>query len=323
MAVSLNQRYEIGHSLRPGIYKDGHEGGDVAAHRHEYVAQEAAAYFPAMDAWSDGGGTEMGALVPASSGKATHVAVFHDESIFSTNEGRSSYYAQDGNEDSMFRKTKGKSIMVSGFICACHGAMGVAGGDKEKLEAGRPGGFELSPKMFPGQLSAFTSIEPGSAPGADGWWKGEDVVRQTAEVIDIFESLHPGKVGVFTFDNSTNHGCYPDGALRARTVGVNVNPGGKNAPGTTGNPKMMDGWHMKGGTRVAQSMHFDDGQFKGTKAILVERGRLPGGTRLRGSCTKKNRATVGNMTTQCIDGEECCCQNVCAPARAILNGGPL
>ena len=107
----------------------------------------------------------------------------------------------------MFRKTKGKPIMVSGFICACHGAMRVIGGEKAKLEAELPSGFKLPSKMFPGQLSAFTSIEPGPGEGDDGWWKGGGVVAQAKEVINIFESLHPGQKGVFTFDNSTNHGC--------------------------------------------------------------------------------------------------------------------
>ena len=94
----------------------------------------------------------------------------------------------------------------------------------------------------------FTSIEPGK--NGDGWWKGEDVVRQMAEVTPLFEFKHPGKQMLAIFDNSTNHPVRPDGALGVH-AGVNKTPGGKNAPGAPDPkkpgqiiPKMVNGWHM-------------------------------------------------------------------------------
>ena len=40
----------------------------------------------------------------------------------------------------------------------------------------------------------------------------------------MFEFLHPGKTGMFVYDNSTNHSCYPPGALGI-LPGVNKGPG--------------------------------------------------------------------------------------------------
>ena len=62
-----------------------------------------------------------------------------------------------------------------------------------------------------GGCSSFTHIERGK--NGDGWWTGENVVDQTREVVPIFEFVHPGKIGMFICDNSTNHSCYPPGAL--------------------------------------------------------------------------------------------------------------
>ena len=88
----------------------------------------------------------------------------------------------------MFRKAKGGPIMVSGFICACHGAMRVIGGEKAKLEAELPGGFKLPSKMFPGQLSAFTSIEPGPGEGDTVGGKGGAWSRKRKRLL-TFSSL--------------------------------------------------------------------------------------------------------------------------------------
>ena len=111
---------------------------------------------------------------------------------------------------------------------------------------------------------------------------------------------------MFVYDNSTNHSCYPPGAL-GLLPGVNKGPGGMNSPGAvlageegaapwapkSYRPKMVDGWHLAdgGATRVPQSMHEPDtagnplvgepptvpGRFRGTEAILRERGHFGGG----------------------------------------------
>ena len=64
------------------------------------------------------GCVELGDL-PA--GRKEVVTVYHDECICAANEGRGSYWGSKG--DRFFRKSKGSSIMISGFICPCHGRM--------------------------------------------------------------------------------------------------------------------------------------------------------------------------------------------------------
>ena len=241
---------------------------------------------------------------------AKYVPVYHDESIFGANEGRTQMWAPEGEQDMMFRKTKGSSVMASGFICPCHGMMKLDGDAAKELMAEH--GLELSSSLFPGSVSSFTTIEPGK--NKDGYWAGKDVVRQSKEVLRIFEAMHPGQIGVFTFDNSTNHGVFPEGA-RVVGSGVNKNPGGKNAPGSTNVAPMADGWCESGGVRVEQKMHFPAaGVFKGTKEVLRERG-LEAESMLRGSCDKKSRAADKLAGGACAPGEKCCCANVlkCQP----------
>ncbi|EQC40132.1 hypothetical protein SDRG_02782 [Saprolegnia diclina VS20] len=52
------------------------------------------------------------------------------------------------------------------------------------------------------------------------------------QMLTVFEALRPDCVGVFLFDNSTNHGAFSADALN--TSNMNLNPGGKQ-------PKLRDG----------------------------------------------------------------------------------
>ena len=139
---------------------------------------------------------------------------------------------------------------------------------------------------------------------------------------------------MFVYDNSTNHSCYPPGAL-GLLPGVNKGPGGMNSPGAvlageegaapwapkSYRPKMVDGWHLAdgGATRVPQSMHEPDtagnplvgepptvpGRFRGTEAILRERGHFGGGAPVpKGDCKRK--------TADARPEEQCCCKHLLA-----------
>ena len=108
------------------------------------------------------------------------------------------------------------------------------------------------------------------------------------------------------YDNSTNHSCLPPGALRVGG-GVIKGKGGVNAPGAVKDgkqlPPMRDGWFMRGGERVVQKMHEDNGEFKGMEAILVERGRIEKG-KVKGVCKAKEGEEKPH--------ENCCCKHVLA-----------
>ena len=45
-----------------------------------------------------------------------------------------------------------------------------------------------------------------------------EVVKQLERAIRIFEANYPGAQAVFYFDNSSNHGCFADDALSAKTM---------------------------------------------------------------------------------------------------------
>ena len=81
--------------------------------------------------------------------------------------------------------------------------------------------------------------------------------------IPLFELAWPkdSYEALFLFDNSSNHGCMPDDALMVSRM--NLKPGGKQA-------------HMKDGinslTGEKQPMDFPNGEQKGIKVVLQERG---------------------------------------------------
>jgi hypothetical protein len=253
------------------------------------------------------------------------VRVFHDECICGANEGRRTYWGHKG--DRFFHKSKGQSIMISGFICACHGRMVILPDQMDAFKAfcqsdARFKDIAFTKSVYTDDderegLHSFTTIVPGK--NKDGWWKGEDVASQLEEVVPIFEFLHAASArALYNFDNSTNHSCAPPGALGVGS-GVNKGPGGVNAPGAmTTNPKIMpgaseehaimiprmrDGWYLDGtGTKVVQSMHDAAGVFKGTEQILIERGRIPKENKLPGKC----KAKAGEERP----ADMCCCRHV-------------
>ena len=92
--------------------------------------------------------------------------------------------------------------------------------------------------------------------------------------IPIFEILHPGCIGVFCFDQSTNHNAMAEDALVVTRM--NLGPAKKQA-------KLRDGWYInKEGEKCIQKMVFGDdadielrGKPKGIQTVLTERGLWP------------------------------------------------
>ncbi|CAG8675614.1 7579_t:CDS:2, partial [Paraglomus brasilianum] len=63
---------------------------------------------------------------------------------------------------------------------------------------------------------------------ADGYWKAEHMIEQLMNrAIPIFEIIHPGCIGVFCFDQSTNHNAMAEDALVVTRM--NLGPGKKQA----------------------------------------------------------------------------------------------
>ena len=131
--------------------------------------------------------------------------------------------------------------MISEFLCECHGRMKVG---TTALE------------------TTTETLTPGK--NEEGWWTADHLIAQIkTKDIPLFNRLHPGCIGVFVFDNSTNHGAYAPDALVATKM--NLNPGGKQS-------RLRDGWFIQDGVRIEQPMVFADGTPKGLKSVLIERG---------------------------------------------------
>jgi hypothetical protein len=77
----------------------------------------------------------MDTVTPAAGGEATHVFVFHDDCIVAQNEKSSSYWGAAGSQDRCFAKPKGKPLMLSRFICHCHGISSVQTNNLEAATA--------------------------------------------------------------------------------------------------------------------------------------------------------------------------------------------
>lgn len=85
-------------------------------------------------------------------------------------------------------------------------------------------------------------------------------------------------LGVFAFDQSTNHGAYANDALLVQRMTLN--------PKVEKTYKFRDGWFFSNGHKVQQAMFSDESgirTFKGLKRILEERSLWTGIPRLQ--CT--------------------------------------
>ena len=163
------------------------------------------------------------------------------------------------DEDILRSKYMGHSIIVSAFLCPCYGLL------------------QLSDE----QLLANSHIEHKEAfvlrsVQADGYWKVEHILDQLINrAIPIFEVLHPGCIGIFCFDQLTNHNAMAEDALIATRI---------NLSSSGGQHKMRNGWYMdEYGERRVQSMVFSNNypvtklrrQPKGIKQVLQERNFWP------------------------------------------------
>ena len=241
-----------GFSLRSSgqqVYFDGHEREDVVAYRNAWAARMVE-FRNYITEWE---GDDMSIEIPPLNALVNQgymkrvVLVTHDECTFYSNDGVNKFWLQK-NESVMKKKGQGASIMVSDFLCACHGSLKLTPEQADELKL---------PQY------ARTIIIPGK--NKDGWWKSEDMVKQlTDKAIPIFEYLHPGCTGLFMFDQSTNHNAYRLDALVASRMTLK--------PKIEKTYCFKDGYYFKDNTKISQSM-FEDREgvrtFKGIKTVNI------------------------------------------------------
>lgn len=280
--------------VKKGVFVDGHERPDVIQYRQEFVStiRQLLPYFVEFNA--DGTMKEKSYPPDCSvggQGQKPIIAITHDESVFSANDGRR--YAWNETGKSFLRpKGKGKGIMVSDFL----------------LPWGRLG-FKHLP-----QAEKDRVIESGLAPEAavyfefgqhDGYWDGKCLLEQLKEkALPVAEQLYPGYQLLFLFDNATSHAVYEDNALRVGSM--SKNEGGSQ-------PLLRDGWYERDGHRVDQPMSFapntEDAAHrvpKGIQRVLKERGLWPAEGLLLECPRPKCDACLTRAKCQtCVKGKRC------------------
>lgn len=144
-----------------------------------------------------------------SSNEKMHILVTHDECLFYVNDDKPKIWAPLGKL-SLRKIGQGKSIMVSEFFTETHGRLKL---NEEEI---------LLHSKIPIETKKFLK----SRKNEEGWWIAEHLLDQVINyAIPIFEVKHPDSIGIFAFDNSTNHGIMAKDALNVNNM--NVNLGGK------------------------------------------------------------------------------------------------
>ena len=234
-----------------GYYVDDHERADVVAHRGAFLQtmediEKKMVYFEGeemeVERYPDG----------CQSTEDNHqsadmcVLIVHDESTFNSNECNRVFWLASGTS-ALFPKSRGRSRMISGFMCHCHGF------------------------LSDGELKSYSCITPGA--NNDGYWTNKDLVEQFEKVVPLFRKVHPYAKLCFFFDNSQNHHARAPDALCASNL--NLSDGGKNA-------RLMRNTYYfdPQGARVEQASQTAAGVQKGVRTYLVERGKWAVGMNL-------------------------------------------
>lgn len=236
-------------------YVDGHERRDVVDYRNQFVTS--------MEEWQRRmehyEGDQMEKVVSPALGANERkvVLVTQDESIFQAHDGKRIIWQEKTRKD-LRPKGEGASIMVSGFLCPCHGLLRLTDDHVfSELECDR---------------DSTVIINPGV--NKDGYFTNEDLADQTNRMMRIFDILHPGCTALIAFDNSSNHHAMAKNALIASRL--NLKDGGKNV-----NP-IRAGWFVDdNGQRVVQKMQTNERKQKGLRTILEERSLFIPGMKLK------------------------------------------
>jgi hypothetical protein len=174
-----------------GLYIDGHERADVVTYRENEFLPKFESIRHLLVTFDDHGNMILPQNLAAR--EKPHLLIAHDESIFRSNDGKRQMWMENGKQ--LLRpKGQGKGIMVSDFI--------------------HPGGRLRVPDQFcnadlealgPPNRFATEYLEYGK----ENYWTSEKMVQQVLDVaLPVFHIAFPDFVGVWIFDNSSNHGYF-------------------------------------------------------------------------------------------------------------------
>jgi len=230
-----------GSKCAKGYYTDAHNRADVTKYRDEVFLPTFASYERRMRKYFGPGLQDYIDPVLAD-GEKRVVCITHDESTFYSNETRRIVWMENGKQK-LLPKGKGSSLMVSGFICDCHGFM------RERIGTT--------------DVKSYEFFEAGIH--RQGWFTNSDLVAQLQRCEPLFKALHPGCELVIAFDNSMTHHARKPGGLDASLL--NLSDGGAKVQNQRDTV-----WKDSEGVEHEQKMQTDKGVQKGLKTILMERG---------------------------------------------------
>ena len=193
--------------VKKGVYVDGHERQDVVEYRERFI-ESLEELWPYIVEFEDDG-TIVNKVYPENCvvgglDRQPIILVTHDESTFSSNDGRRQAWTGPSRQ---FLRPKGREqgIMVSDFLLPwCRLST-------ESLTEEERGDTQLP-------LYATKYLEYGKA---EGYWDGKDLVAHVIEVaLPMLRKIYPGYQILFLFDNSSNHGTYADDALRVQSMSL-------------------------------------------------------------------------------------------------------
>jgi hypothetical protein len=254
-----------------GLYIDGHDREDVLAYRRDVFLPALRKLLPNMrkfkqgDEWTE----EPDDRPPKNRSRRRKVVWHHDESTFYWNDQRDLGWHHADETPELKPKGEGASIMVADFMSADYGFLTSKDGEES------------------------TRVIFKAGKNRDGYFTNEEIIAHVTRAMDILERDYPDEDHVFIFDNTTTHLKRADDALAARrmpkwpnkTFGIRRavrDENGAVVKGADGKvvtkwAPMRDGWFVRDGETVQQSLYFPDdhpnaGLFKGMAQILVERG---------------------------------------------------
>jgi hypothetical protein len=173
-----------------GLYIDGHERLDVVEHGEAFLKRMLEYANNFFQSEGDDMKIEMAPVLQ--SNQRPLVWLTNDESCFSSHDGKATI-RMDANDRPLRPKGQGRSIVVSEFLCECHGPM--------KLnEAQRAEYLDVA-------FETCAIIQPGKH---EGYWITANLIEQVkTKAMPIFMILHPEADAICLFDNSQNHRALP------------------------------------------------------------------------------------------------------------------
>ena len=160
MPLLLRRRRAVAAMLhsRSWYCTDGHNRDDIVDYRDNVFLPRMLQYEKRMQE------KDMDVVIPPelTNGEKRVVLITHDESKFYCNEGKPLIWMENGKK--LLPKSKGTSIMVSGFCCECHGF------------------------FSRGELKSYNFFEAGVA--REGWFTNKDLVAQFDSIVPLIRDLH-------------------------------------------------------------------------------------------------------------------------------------